>query len=206
MSLVCLSQETRGSTSLSQNCPAEKWNDTFAVTSEALLYYGTALKTNYGSAALLHAVYLHNCQVHSRTGVTPLEGWWGAKPKLRYLKLFGTRVCIKRVGNHCSKLDRHVFTGIFLGYTSTDRNIWYLDIDSGLPKTCHHAVFDKTWYLQDSRPPAAELLYQLGLKDKTDATTCSPNKPIDFAPYPPVPPLSHAPLDTAQGCMDNLPL
>jgi len=59
--------------SLSQNGQAEKWNDVFAVTTRALLY-GAALEPKYWSAALLHAVYLHNRRVHSRTGVTPFDG------------------------------------------------------------------------------------------------------------------------------------
>ncbi len=88
--------EPTGANSPSQNGQAEKWNDTFAVTTRALLY-GVALEPKYWSAALLHAIYLHNRQVHSRTGVTPFEGWWGVKPNMKYLKLFGARVCMKRM-------------------------------------------------------------------------------------------------------------
>ncbi len=35
-------------------------------------------------------------------------------------------------------------------------------------KSCHHAVFIKTWYLQPTRPPAAQLHYDLGLETKQD--------------------------------------
>jgi hypothetical protein len=89
--------EPTGADSPSQNGQAEKWNDTFAVTTRALLY-GASLGPKYWSAALLHAVYLHNCRVHSRTGVTPFKGWWGVKPNLKYLKLIGAHVCMKRTG------------------------------------------------------------------------------------------------------------
>jgi hypothetical protein len=51
--------EPTGADSPSQNGLAEKWNDTFAVTTRALLY-GASLVPKYWSAALLHAVYLHN--------------------------------------------------------------------------------------------------------------------------------------------------
>jgi hypothetical protein len=85
-------------------------------------------------------------------------------PQQQYLKTFGSRVCIKRTGNRRAKLDRHDFSGIFLGYTSTDQNIIYLDLDSGLVKRSHHALFDEAWYLQPSQPPAAQLLYDLGLE------------------------------------------
>jgi hypothetical protein len=52
----------------------------------------------------------------------------------------------------------------FLGYASTDQNILYLDLDSVLVKRSHHAQFDEAWYLQPTRPPAAQLLYNLGLE------------------------------------------
>jgi hypothetical protein len=72
------------------------------------------------------------------------------KPDLQYLKTFGSWVCIKRMGDCRAKLDHHDFSGIFLGYTSTDQNIIYLDLDSGLVKRSHHATFDEAWYLQPS--------------------------------------------------------
>ena len=46
--------------------------------------------------------------------------------------MFGARVCVKRSGKRSAKLDRHDFTGIFLGYTATMSNIVYLDLNSGL--------------------------------------------------------------------------
>jgi hypothetical protein len=114
--------------------------------------------------------------VHSATGKTPFKGWFGWKPNVAYLKTFGSRVCVKCTGSQRCKLDLHDFTGIFLGYTATDQNITYLDTTTGIVKTCHHAVFDKAWYLQPMRPPAAQLLYDLGLKN--DKTFISLNRPL----------------------------
>ena len=75
------------------------------------------------------------------------------------------------MGSRRCKLDRHDFSGIFLGYIATDQNVTYLDLDSGIVKSCHHAVFDEAWYLQQSRPPAAQLLYDLGLEADTESMT-----------------------------------
>jgi hypothetical protein len=64
-----------------------------------------------------------------------------------------------------------------------DKNITYIDLDSGLVKTSHYAQFNEAWYLQDSRPPAAQLLYDLGLGAEDDAP------PVDqpsTALYPPL--------------------
>jgi hypothetical protein len=66
------------------------------------------------------------------------------------------------LGIRRGKLDHHVFKGLFLGYTA-DNNIVYLDLNSGVAKHCHHAQFDEAWYLQNTRPPAAQLLYNNGL-------------------------------------------
>jgi len=107
------------------------------------------------------------------------------------LKLFGSRVCTNRTGDQCSKLDRHDFRGIFLGYASTDKNIIYLDIDTGLVKRSHHAQFDEVRYLQPSRPPAAQLMYDLGLEadDVTPSFDYDAEDnvvPLLPAPWPPL--------------------
>jgi hypothetical protein len=155
------------------------------------LLYGSGLPAKFWSAALLHAVYLHNRLVHSLLGKTPYEAWHGRKPDVSNLKMFGARVCVKRTGSRRCKLDRHDFTGIFLGYTATDQNIVYLDLDSGIVKTCHHAVFDEAWYLQATRPPAAQLLYDLGLESESEFVSIDGVPPT--APWPP-------PLSSRQTC------
>ena len=75
---------------------------------------------------------------------------------------------MKWTGSRHCKLDQHNFKGIFLGYTTTDQNIIYLDLDSGVGKSSHHAQFDEARYLQPTRPPAAQLLYDFGVLPETD--------------------------------------
>ena len=113
---------------------------------------------------------------------TPFEYYYGVKPDLEFLKTFGSRVCVKRSGDRRAKLDRHDFTGIFLGYTATDQNIVYLDLDSGIVKQSHHATFDEAWYLQPARPPAAQLLYDIGLEADDDEISLSDTEPDGFLP------------------------
>lgn len=175
--------EPTGSDGQSQNGSAEKMNDVLAVTTRALLY-GAALPPQYWSVALVHSVYVHNRRVHSRTGITPYEGWYGRKPNLKYLRMFGSRVCVKKAGQRPAKLDKHHFTGIFLGYSATDQNIIYIDLNSGVVKNSHHATFDEAWYLFDTRPPAAQLLYDLGkVNEEIDITPPEMQQP---APIPPI--------------------
>jgi hypothetical protein len=153
--------ESTGADSPSQNGGVERWNGSLATTVRALLY-GAGLPAQYWSGALTHASYLHNRRVHMVTRCTPYEMWHGKKPDLRHLRVFGSRVCVKKSGDRPAKLDNHAFHGVFIGYTATDKNIRYIDLDSGVVKSCHHAVFDEAWYTQEKRPPTAQLLYTLG--------------------------------------------
>ena len=75
--------------------------------------------------------------------------------------------------------------GILLGYSATDQNVGYIDVNSGIDKTCHHAVFDEAWYLQQSRPPVAQLLYDLGLILEEDYDLPVAIVPTPIAAYPP---------------------
>jgi hypothetical protein len=96
-------------------------------------------------------------------------------------------------------LDRHDFNGIFIGYTATDSNIQYIDLTSGLVKTSHHAVFDECWFNQPWWPPAAQLLYNLGIQ------LCGATQ----QPHPPSPPLPSAPEEDTiihVPCKDTTPM
>ncbi len=177
--------ERTGADSPSQNGAVETYNDKLAVRTRTLLY-GAALPAKYWSAALLHAVYLNSRLVHTITKKTPFEGFYGHKPDIEYLKMFGSCVCVKQSGNWRSKLDCHDFTGIFLGYTVSDHNIRYLDMESGLVKSSHHAVFDEAWYMQPQQPPAAQLLYNLGLEAEVCIVSeVGPDVSLTHAMYPP---------------------
>ena len=94
---------------------------------------------------------------------------------------------MKRTGHWPSKLVRHDFTGIFIGYSASDHNITYIDLNSGLVKSSHHAQFDEAWYLQESRPPAAQLLYNLGVEvDNNPMSDSGPPTDYDPVPFPPL--------------------
>ena len=189
--------EPTGADSPSQNGGAKIYNGTLAVKVRTLLY-GSGLPAKFCSAALLHSIYLHNHLVHSSVGMTPYEAWYGRCPDVTFLKTFGSKVCVRQSGSRRCKLDRHDFTGIFLGYTATDQNIMYLDATSGIVKMCHHAVFDEAWYLQPTRPPMAQLLYDLDIEAEDESVSIhGPLQPTPQGtitpvtiPWPPLPPRS----------------
>jgi hypothetical protein len=82
-----------GADSPSQNGAVEIYNVKLAVSTRTLLF-GSGLPVKYWSSALIHPVYLHNQLVHTVTRKTPFETYFGAKPDLSCLKLFGSRVCV----------------------------------------------------------------------------------------------------------------
>jgi hypothetical protein len=80
--------EPTGADSPSQNGGFERFNQTLGTMTRCLLY-GASLPARYWSYALVHAVYLLNCLIHSRTKCTPYEVWWGTQPDLSHLWFFG---------------------------------------------------------------------------------------------------------------------
>jgi hypothetical protein len=110
------------------------------------LLYRASLPAEYWLYALVHSVYLLNCLVHSHTERTPYEALSGSKPDLSHVWVFGSRVCIQCTRRQCTKLDRHDFTSIFLGYMATNQNVLYIDVNSGWVKSSHHAFSNKAWY------------------------------------------------------------
>jgi hypothetical protein len=98
--------EPTGADSPSQNGAAEIYNGKLAVRARTLIFC-SGLPAKFWSSAMLHAVYLHNWLVHTVTRTTPFKLMFGIKPDLSALKIFGSRVCVKRSGKQRSKLDRH---------------------------------------------------------------------------------------------------
>jgi hypothetical protein len=81
--------EPAGADSPLQNSAIKIYNDKLAICARTLLY-GSGLPAKYWSAALLHSVYLANRLVHTVTKKTPFEAFYGIKPDLAHLKLFGS--------------------------------------------------------------------------------------------------------------------
>ena len=171
------------------------------------LLHGASLSAEYWSATLLHSVYLYNRKVSHATAQTPFKGCHGYKPNLKGFCLSGSRNCVKRSGNCHAKLDHHDFTGIFLGLTATASNVWYIDINTGIIKTSHHAVLDEAWYLQIYCSPTSQLLYDLGLMSEEDL---DPFKVTDIIPHTTCPPFPSTHLEpttiTANDIQLPLPL
>ena len=96
--------------------------------------------------------------------MTPYEKLTGTKPDITNLRTFGCRVHAMKPGDRPAKLDHHTSNGIFVGYTATMKNIYYIDDKTGIVKIGVHAVFDEAHFIAPSSktPLAAQTLQSLG--------------------------------------------
>jgi len=134
-----------------QNELAERQNQTLGDMMRSLLD-STGLGREYWSWGLIHAVYLKNRLPHQATNTTPHEAYTGTKPNIKKLRIFGCPVVCPLPGKQPSKLDTHAATGIFLGYTATENNIYYQDTQTKRIKIATHMMFDEVGYVV---PPQA---------------------------------------------------
>jgi hypothetical protein len=145
-----------------QNGKAERPNRNLGKTVRCLLY-NTNLGPEYWSFALLHAVYLKNLLPHCATNQVPITAYSGKCPNAKRLRIFGCPIVIRHMDRKV-KLDLNTSAGIFLGYTTTDKNVVYRDNVTGRFKTATHVVLDETGMTLPAaeRSPAAKVLQELG--------------------------------------------
>jgi len=151
----------------SQNGLAERPNLTLSTMVRCLLH-SAALGPEYWSFAVLHAVYLKNRLPHSAMGATPYLLYTGSRPSAKELRIFGSHIISKQPGKRPTKLDSHTCTGRFLGYTATDKNIYYRDNQTHRIKITTYCTFDEGGMTVPpaEQPPSAKALQLHGYSEK----------------------------------------
>ena len=163
------SLEITGSDASAQNGIVERPNRTFGQMMRCLLH-SAELGPEFWSYAIQHAVYIKNRLPHMSIKNTPFEAFTGTKPDMHNFKIFGSKVYAKKPGKRPFKLDHHTASGYFLGYTATDKNVVYIDSQSGKVKTATHVIFDEAHMSNRSgtAPLAAQTLQRLGYYSRED--------------------------------------
>ena len=163
------SLELTGSDSSAQNGLIENPNRTYGQMMRCMLH-SSELGPEFWSFALRHAVYVKNRIPHHTIKTTPFEKFTGKRPNLSNLKIFGSKVYAKKPGKRPYKLDPHTASGIFLGYTATDKVCNYIDLDSARIKSATHIIFDEAHFTTPANkaPLAAQSLQRLGYYAKED--------------------------------------
>jgi dUTP pyrophosphatase len=134
------------------------------------LFHSAALGPEYWSFTLLHAVYLKNRLPHSATGATPYLTYTGNRPSAKELRIFGCHIISKQPGKRPTKLDSHTCTGRFLGYTATDKNVYFRDDQTHRIKITTYCTFDEGGMTVPpaEQPPSAKALQLHGYKTQQE--------------------------------------
>ncbi|CAD6236968.1 GSCOCG00012493001-RA-CDS [Cotesia congregata] len=102
-----------------QNGVAERMNRTIVDMARCLLIQA-GFPTMYWGAAITTANYLRNrCPSRSHGGSTPFELWFGRKPELKHLRVFGAKVLVLRKEIGRQKLEERSIEGRLVGYYET---------------------------------------------------------------------------------------
>ena len=155
--------ELTGAAASAQNAHAESHNRYLANMMRCLLH-SADLGSEYWSFALIHAAYVKNRIPHTFIRKTPYEALTGSKPNITNLRTFGCRVFVRKPNIKKAKLDYNTSNGIFVGYTATTKNIYYIDDASSMVKIGTHALFDEAHFTapRAKQPLAAQTLQTLG--------------------------------------------
>src|SRR5436190_7933528 len=120
------------------------------------MLFGANSPNKLWTEAISAAVYLKNRLPHSslRGNITPHEMWFGTKPSLSHLRVFGcaihTHIPEERRKKYADgKISHRSVHTYFVGYDKSDAiyNVWHPANNSVV--RARHVIFDETLYYQD---------------------------------------------------------
>jgi len=118
MALEGIKHDTIQAYSPKQNGPAE--NAIKQIIQKALsLMWAPRIPVGFWLEACRLAAYLKNRSPHKAIGCIPFEMYYGKKPDLGYLRIFGCRVYVHLEEEHRKKWDSRTVEAVFFGYYST---------------------------------------------------------------------------------------
>jgi Integrase core domain. len=179
----------------SMNSLGERPHSTIGNALRSILH-ASGLGLKYWNFAFYHFIRLFNFFPHGTRDKSSFELTRGHKPDLSLLRVFGCVVYIRPPGRRPSKLENHVVKGRFLGYTSTMKQIYYLEDKTNKIKIAAHARFDEglaSVPLHELPPYARQLRKALGhslpvvddedigTPDNLDILSCPDRFPITFS-------------------------
>ena len=125
-----------------QNGVSERMNQTLLGMARAMLFF-KGLKSCYWAEAVHTAVYLRNRSPSSSLdGITPFEAWYGFKPMVKHLRVFGS-VCYALVPKEKrKKLESRSVKCMLIGYSNEKKG--YRLLSDGKFIVSRDVIFDET--------------------------------------------------------------
>jgi hypothetical protein len=133
---------TSGPDKSSMNGMGERPHSTIGDAIRSILY-SSGLDNKYWNFPFYHYLRLYNLVPHGDRSSSPYELIRGRKPDISCLRVFGCDVFVRPPGRRPSKLDIHAIRGRFLGYTSTLKQIYYLEYNTSKIKVAANVRFDE---------------------------------------------------------------
>ncbi|KAG8499389.1 hypothetical protein CXB51_005989 [Gossypium anomalum] len=140
------------------------------------------LPKNLWAEAVNTAVYVQNrLPTKALEQRTPFEAWFGFKPSLAHLRIFGY-LCYSQVpAVKRSKLDRRAQVGILVGYSSEKKGYRILDPSTNKVFTSRDVVFNEraSWNWDKDEP---EAISEELVADQTESEQNDPDTGFDDVP------------------------
>lgn len=118
----------------------------------SMLHFKNVPKT-FWAEALNVAVYIRNrvtCKALP-SHLTPFEIWYGSKPDLSNLRVFGSRCWYKVVDHRLKKLENRGIEAMFIGYTSGSNGYKLWDSKKSKVIVSRDVRFDEANSLKNSK-------------------------------------------------------
>lgn len=113
-----------------QNGVAERKNRYLLEATRTMMIQAN-LDEKYSGETVMIAGYLQNRLPTKATGKTPHELWYGTKPNLSHIKVFGCKAFVHVPKEKRKKLDKKATAYTFVGYSQESKAYRILDQDSG---------------------------------------------------------------------------
>jgi hypothetical protein len=110
--------ETSAAYTPAQNGVSERGNRTLMDGARSLLF-ASNLPSSLWAEAVAYIVFIRNRLLSSTNNVTPYEAWYGRKPNLADIRIFGSRAFVRCPD--ARKLDQRCDEGAFVGLSDTQK-------------------------------------------------------------------------------------
>ena len=202
-----------------QNGVAERYNRTMIESARSMLHHAK-LPLVFWAEAVQTAVYLRNrSPTVALENKTPFECWYGRKPDVSNMRVFGSLCYVHIPVSERQKLDAKSYKGIFAGYPEGTKGYKVYNISTGKFARTRNVIFEENKFhsFESPIPNATEIvnvvlpyddplmdevdenLAVLSLETGHDGTENNGNEIVNPPPLPPpeppLPPPMQLPLD-----------
>ena len=150
-----------------QNGVSERLNRTLIESARSMLYHAK-MPLKFWAESVNTAVYLHNRSPTSALkDKTPFESWFGKKPNVSNLKVFGS-VCFVHTPDHLrKKLDPKCRKAIFVGYPLESKGYKVYEVDAKRFRRCRDVLFHENKFHTFEGVTNSTLFYKDSMIDDT---------------------------------------